>query len=234
MLCLGGLGLCFWMSVEVSCPARRQSNHYLTAEAPPCCCEARPVAAGSCCSATLQRSLSVVVGCLGNGRLHQQWACISVGAGCLSNCRLRQQWACVSVRAGCLGNGEHPSPTERLRSRHGGLAIETVWNRCFVCPTAVSHTLCPCNPLGWPTAQVPFSLEFSPLKSQVAVSTGHPYKRTLWGSLGRAGRCYPGCRLLQAEPPPGVLHLLYTLEFPRSVGNKDQSENAAPTDLSAD
>ena len=48
MLCLGGLGLCFWMSVEVSCPARRQSSHFLTAEAPPCCCEVRPVAAGFC------------------------------------------------------------------------------------------------------------------------------------------------------------------------------------------
>ena len=69
MLCLGGLGLCFWMSVEVSFPARKPSNHYLTAEAPPCCCEARPVAAGSCCSAAfstmgydLQRSLFVVAG----------------------------------------------------------------------------------------------------------------------------------------------------------------------------
>ena len=50
LLCLVGLGHCFWMSVEVSCPARRQSNHYLTAEAPPCCCEIRPVAAGSCSS----------------------------------------------------------------------------------------------------------------------------------------------------------------------------------------
>ena len=127
MLCLGGLGLCFWMSVEVSCPPRRQSNHYLTAKAPPCCCEVRPVAAGSCSSAAvsamgyaLQRSLSVVAGCLSNGRLRQQWACISVGAGCLSNCRLHQQWVCVSVGAGVLGIGGHPSPTERLRDHlHG-------------------------------------------------------------------------------------------------------------------
>ena len=47
MLCLGGLGLYFWMSVEVSCPARRQSSHYLPAEALPCCGEVLPVAAGS-------------------------------------------------------------------------------------------------------------------------------------------------------------------------------------------
>ena len=47
MLSLGWLVLCFWLSVEVSCPARRQSHHYLPAEAPPCCCEVRRVAAGS-------------------------------------------------------------------------------------------------------------------------------------------------------------------------------------------
>ena len=47
MLCVGGFGLYFWMFVEVSCPARRQTSHCLPAEAPPCCCEARPVGAGS-------------------------------------------------------------------------------------------------------------------------------------------------------------------------------------------
>ena len=47
MLCVGGFGLYFSMSVEVSCPARRQTSHCLPAEAPPCCCEARPVRAGS-------------------------------------------------------------------------------------------------------------------------------------------------------------------------------------------
>ena len=146
MLCLGGLGLCFWMSVEVSCLARRQCNHYLTAEAPPCCCEAHPVAAGSCCSAAfsttgyaLKRSLSVVAGCLGNGRLRQQWACISVGAGCLGNCRLHQQWACVSVRAGCLSNGGCPSPTECLRDGLHGERLESPFclSHCAI-PHAVS------------------------------------------------------------------------------------------------
>ena len=127
MLCLGGLGLCFCMSVEVSCPARRQSNHYLTAEAPPCCCEARLVAAGSCCSAAfsttgyaMQRSLTVVAGCLGNGRLCQQWACISVGVG-------------------CLGNGGRPSPTERLRDGLHGERLESLFcvSHCAI-PHAVS------------------------------------------------------------------------------------------------
>ena len=47
MLCLEGFGLYFWMSVEVTCPAWRQSSHCLPSEAPPCFCEARPVMAGS-------------------------------------------------------------------------------------------------------------------------------------------------------------------------------------------
>ena len=47
----------------------------------PCCCGLRPAATGS----TLRQSLSVMVGCLGNGRLRQQWECTSVGADCLSN-----------------------------------------------------------------------------------------------------------------------------------------------------
>ena len=53
-------------------------------------------------------------------------------------------------------------------------------------------------------------------------------------SAGVAGRRHPGCRLSQAELLPGVPRLLYTWEFPRSVGSKDQSGNAAPTHLSAD
>ena len=47
MLCVGGFGLYFWMFLEVSCPSRGQTSHCLPAEAPPCCCEARPAGAGS-------------------------------------------------------------------------------------------------------------------------------------------------------------------------------------------
>ena len=89
--------------------------------------------------------------------------------------------------------------------------------------------ICPCNPLGWATVQVSFSLKSSPLKSQVAGSTGHPDKRALWGLLGRVGRRRPGCRLRQADLLPGVPCLFNTWEFSRSVGNKDQSGNAALT-----
>ena len=34
--------------------------------------------------------------------------------GCLGNGWLRQQWACISVGAGCLGNGGRPFPTDGL------------------------------------------------------------------------------------------------------------------------
>ena len=47
MLCVGGFGLNFSMSFEVSCLAGRQTSHCLAAEAPPCCCVIHPVPAGS-------------------------------------------------------------------------------------------------------------------------------------------------------------------------------------------
>ena len=190
-----------------------------------------PCSCRLCCALrhALWRSLFVVACCLGNGRLRQQWACISVGTGCLGNGWLHQQWACISVEVGCLLSGGRPSPTERL----GPSARNSLKSR-FCSSHWVPRTLCPCNPLGWPTVQVSFSLKSSPLKSQVAGSTGHPDKRALWGLLGRAGRRRPGCQLRQADLLPGVLCLFYTWEFPSSVGNKDQSGNAAPTHLFVD
>ena len=53
----------------------------LLLQALPFCCGLRPAATGY----ALRRSLSVVAGCLSNGRLRQQWACTSVGADCLGN-----------------------------------------------------------------------------------------------------------------------------------------------------
>ena len=69
-----------------------------------------------CCGLrhALRQSLSVVAGCLGNGRLRQQWPFISVGTGCLSNGWLCRQLACISLGVGCLSNGGLPSFTERL------------------------------------------------------------------------------------------------------------------------
>ena len=84
----------------------------LLLQALPFCCGLRPAAMGY----TLRRSLSVVSGCLSNGRLHQQWACISVGAD-------------------CLGNGGRPSPTERLRDRLHWKRLES--------PFCLSHCATP-------------------------------------------------------------------------------------------
>ena len=53
----------------------------LLLQALPCCCGLRPAATGY----SLRRSLSVVAGGLGIGRLRQQWVCTSVGADCLGN-----------------------------------------------------------------------------------------------------------------------------------------------------
>ena len=95
---------------------------------------------------------------------------------------------------------------------------------CF--PTALPQTLFPWNFLAWLTVQVPFSLKFSPLKSQIASSTGHPDQCTL--CRAPATNC-TGCRLHQPKPLPRVPHLFYTWKFPHSVGNKDPSGNAALT-----
>ena len=89
----------------------------LLLQALPFCCSLRPAATGY----TLQRSLSVVPGCLGNGRLRQQWACTSVGVD-------------------CLGNGGSPSPME-LRfqgtSPPGAFGI-AVFLSHYATPNAVS------------------------------------------------------------------------------------------------
>ena len=66
------------------------------------------------------------------------------------------------------------------------LSTRSVRNRRFVCPTALPQTLFPWNLLAWLTVQVPFSLKFSPLKSQIAGSTGHPDQCALCGALWSA------------------------------------------------
>ena len=90
------------MSVALSCPVRRQSSHYLPAEALPCWCEVCPVAAGS---ALLLRSLPCCHG------LHSATESL-----CCS--RLPQQQQAASAmgvylsRGGLPGNVGRPSTTE--------------------------------------------------------------------------------------------------------------------------
>ena len=95
MLCLRA-GLGFPCECPPRCPAQQGGSlvtfclprlrpagvkFALLLQALPFYCGLRPVATGY----ALRRSLSVVPGCLGNGRLRQQWACTSVGADCLGN-----------------------------------------------------------------------------------------------------------------------------------------------------
>ena len=160
-----------------------------------------PCSCRLCCALrhALWLSLFIVACCLKNGRLRQQWACISVGTGCLGNGWLHQQWVCISVGVGCLGSGGRPSPTERL----GPCARDSLKSR-FGSSHWVSQTICSCNLLGWPSVQVSFSLKSSPLESQVAGSAGHPDKPALWGLLGRAGA---------ATPAVGFARQTYCLAF---------------------
>ena len=90
------------MSIALSCPARRQSSHYLPAEALPCWCEVHPVAAGS---ALLLRFSPCF------HRLHSAAESLC----CIGLPRQRQAASAMGVylsRGDCLGNGGLPSPTE--------------------------------------------------------------------------------------------------------------------------
>ena len=83
-----------------------------------CCCGLHPAATGY----ALRQSISVVEGCLGNGRLHQQWECTSVGVG-------------------CLGNGNRPSPTKLHHPGFSCAHSETLHPEHLESPFCLSH--CP-------------------------------------------------------------------------------------------
>ena len=144
-------------------------------------------------------------------------------AGCLSSGRVSQLGRVASVMVDA-------PPPQSISDRLHGDRLKS-WS--CLSHWASPNTLSLQSP-GGPTVQISLSLKSSPLKSQVAGSTGHLDKRALWGAMGRAGRHHPRCWLHQAEALPGVQRLPYTSETPRSVGNKDQSGNAAQTHLSAD
>ena len=142
-----------------------------------------------CCGLrhALRQSLSVVAGCLGNGRLRQQWACISVGTGCLGNSWLRQQWACISVGAACLGNGGRPSPTECLGPpARGSFEIAVL----FV-------------PLGYPRRSVPTIPWAGPLSKSRSVSS--PALSSLRLPVQQGTRTSAPCGKCWVGPAAGTL-----------------------------
>ena len=92
---LGCSGFIFWMFVEVSCPARRQTSHCFPAEALPCCCEAHPAGAGSVVLLwTLPCPEAESLCCSG---LSRQWQAASAVGVYLSRDGLPWQWLTVSV-----------------------------------------------------------------------------------------------------------------------------------------
>ena len=111
------------------------------------------------------------------------------------------------------------------------LSTQNVWNRRFVCPTALPQMPFPWNLLAWPTVQVPFNqldTPICPLKSQIAGSTGHLDLCALGGVLWTAAAA-PATECASQNRCTGIPCLSYTWELPRSVGNKDPSGNAALT-----
>ena len=96
------------------CPAGVRFD--LLLQALPCCCGLCPAAMGY----TLRQSLSVVAGCLRNGRLCQQWECTSVGVD-------------------CLGNGGRFSPTELHHPGFSCAHSETLHPEHLESPFCLSH-----------------------------------------------------------------------------------------------
>ena len=153
-------------------------------------------------------------------------------SGGLCNGRLPQQWQTTSIVVECLGNGRCPSPTEldcpgfscAHAQKPGVFGIANL----FV-------------PLCYPKRCLPgISWARSLSKSHSVSSSALSSLRLLvqqgtQTSVLCAERCgallhySAGRRLHQPKPLPGILRLFYTWEFPRSVGNKDPSGNAALT-----
>ena len=153
--------------------------------------------------------------------------------GCVSNGRLHQQWECTSVGAECLGNDGRLSPKELHRPGFSCACTRSVWNRCYL----LSHCATP-NAVSLESpglAHCPSSVQSQVQPSQVSDSWFNRAPgpvRFVWSTV--ECRCATvltagctSCRLHQPKPLPGILHLFYTWEFPRSVGNKDPSGNAA-------
>ena len=207
------------MSATLFCPARRQSSQYLPAEAPPCWCEVRPVAAGSalllwslpCCHglcpvATISALLPWATPCSGVSLLCQV---ASATAGYISNGPVPQWGLIASVMA------DAPPP------RSCALRKPPHWER-LESPFCLSHYATPnAVSLGFPgLVHCPSPIQSQVQPSQVSVCLFNRAPVTVRFCMERCGAPLRSrCQLRQRRPLPGVRHLFYTWGFPRSVGN---------------
>ena len=77
--------------------------------------------------------------------------------GCLGNGRLRQQWECTSVGADCLSNGRRPSLTELHHPGFSCAHSETLNPKRFESPFCLSlFEWDPLSLITWLPASEPF------------------------------------------------------------------------------
>ena len=159
-----------------------------------------------------------MVGCLGNGWLHQQWACTSVGVV-------------------CLGNGKHLSPTELHCPGFSCAHSETLHPEHLELPFCFSHCPGP-NTVSLESPSLVHcpspaqSDGYANLPSQVSdcwFNRAPGPVHFVWSAVEHHCAAAPAAGFTSQNRFAGVPRLFYTWEFPRSVGNKDPSGNAALT-----
>ena len=164
-------------------------------------------------------------------RVSLLWQVASAMAGCVSN------GSVASVGADCLSNGGRPPLTELHCPGFSCDRSETLYPECLESPFCLSHCAGP---------------KAVSLKSPVLTHCPSPVQSDGYANLPSQ---VSDCRLNRAPGPvrfvrsavehccavalaagctsqhrcAGVPRLFYTWEFPRSVGNKDPSGNAALT-----
>ena len=158
-------------------------------------------------------------------------------AGCLGNGRLHQQWACTSVGAGCLSNGKRPSFTELHHPGFSCVRSESLHPECLESPFCLSYCPCP-NAVSLESpvlAHCPSPIQsdgYANLPSQVSDCQLNRAPGPLcfvWSAVEHRCAAAPAAGYTSQNRFAGVPRLFYTWEFLRSVGNKDPPGNAALT-----
>ena len=160
----------------------------LLLQALPFCCGLHPAASGY----TLWQSLSVVAGCLSNGRLHQQWACTSVGVVCLVNGGRPPLWSCGLRESLHREHLESPFCLSHC-AMPNAVTLESPW--LAHCPSPIQSQVQPSQVSGCQPNRAPGRVLF----------VGSTVERH-----HSAGRRHIGRRLRQPKPLPGFPRLLYT------------------------